>query len=137
MVRLARLIVGSTAVAEELVHDAFVALLRRDKVESPGAYLRQAVVNNCRSHARRRSLGRVKVAELVASTPADPVLPPELDETWNALRLVSTKQRVALVLRFYADLKVDDIAEAMGERPGTVKSLLHRGLTTLRKELAQ
>jgi RNA polymerase sigma factor (sigma-70 family) len=137
MVRLAALIVGSQALAEEVVHDAFVSVLeRRATITEPGAYLRRVVVNNCHGVTRRSLVGRRKIARL-AVLEGDPFdVLPELDETWSALEQVTPKQRTALVLRFYADLPIAEIAEAMDERPGTVKSLVHRGLATLRKELS-
>jgi RNA polymerase sigma factor (sigma-70 family) len=60
-------------------------------------------------------------------------LPPELDEMWDALATLSERQRVALVCRFYEDLPISEIAEVLGCRPGTVKSLIHRGLASLRE----
>jgi RNA polymerase sigma factor (sigma-70 family) len=42
---------------------------------------------------------------------------------------------LAVILRYYADLPEAEIAAALGVRPGTVKSLLHRGLEQLRREL--
>ena len=100
------------------------------------AYLRRVVVNNCHGITRRSLVGRRKVARLATleGNPLHP--PPELEETWDALDRVTPKQRTALVLRYHADLTIAEIAEAMDERPGTVKSLIHRGLVTLRKELS-
>ena len=137
MVRLARLIVGSVAVAEEVVHDAFVTVLeRKATIENHGAYLRKVVVNNCHSVMRRSLTGRSKVAQLAASERARSVeLPPVLDETWQALVVLTPNQRIAIVLRYYADYPIAEVARLMGERPGTIKSLVHRGLATLRKEL--
>ena len=139
MVRLARLLVGSVALAEEAVHDAFITVLeRRATIVDPGAYLRKVVVNNCWTVTRRAAIGRRKVAVVAGFEHTRSLqLTPELDETWAALSLVTPKQRTALKLRFYGDLAVNDIAEMMDERPGTIKSLLHRGLATLRKELSQ
>ncbi|CAN5662764.1 hypothetical protein BH20ACT1_BH20ACT1_06640 [soil metagenome] len=72
MVRLATLLVGSDAVAEELVQDAFVAVHRRSSsVDNPGGYLRTSVVNACRSHQRRAALERRRLPR-----PDQPDLPP-------------------------------------------------------------
>jgi RNA polymerase sigma-70 factor (sigma-E family) len=140
MVRLAFLMVGSTSVAEDLVQDAFARMHRHwDNAEHPRAYLRMAVVNACRSHLRRLSLERAyrqrpsALAEAVqAGSPwAEP------DELFDALGALPARQRAALVLRFYEDLSEADIAVALGCRPGTVKSLLHRGLAELRKVVEQ
>ncbi len=135
MVRLAYLMVGSTTVAEDLVQDAFARMHRHwDNAEHPRAYLRTAVVNACRSHLRRLALERAyrrhpsAVGEGMVAQP---------DELFDALAALPPRQRAALVLRFYEDLSEADIAVALGCRPGTVKSLLHRGLAELRKVVEQ
>lgn len=138
MVRLAALILGSTSTAEEVVHDAFVSVLEREAtIVDLGAYLRRVVINNCHGLTRRSLVGRQKVARLAVLEARDrDELPPDVDEIWGALDRLSPKQRTALILRYYADLPVVEIAEAMGERPGTIKSALHRGLANLREELS-
>jgi RNA polymerase sigma-70 factor (sigma-E family) len=128
MVRLAYLLTGSAETAEDLVQESFVKLHRRwDTVEEPRPYLRRSVVNACHSHHRRRRRERERttneagVAELGA------------DELSDALERLPYRQRAALVLRFYHDLCEADIAAALRCRPGTVGSLIHRGLAELRK----
>jgi len=61
---------------------------------------------------------------------------PELDETWAALDRLTPGQRTAVVLRFYGDLPLAEIAELTGTRLGTVKSQLHRALAELKDVLA-
>jgi RNA polymerase sigma-70 factor (sigma-E family) len=135
MVRLAHLLTGSSAIAEEVVQDSFVALYhRRAVVEHPRAYLRQIVVNGCHSHARKRA----SEERQLSAVQADPsrlthAVPPEVDEMRSALDRLVPRQRTALVLRYYEDLPVGEIAEIMGARPGTVKSLIHRRLANLRE----
>ncbi|MBA2318370.1 MAG: SigE family RNA polymerase sigma factor [Euzebyales bacterium] len=120
---------SDNAVAEELVQDAFVRVYRKfDRVENPAAYLRRAVTNACRSHHRRRFLEKGHEPERPL-----PAGPPEIDVMWEQLQQLTPKRRMALVLRFYEDLKIDEIAEVMDCSPGTVKSLVHRGLASLRK----
>jgi DNA-directed RNA polymerase specialized sigma24 family protein len=132
MVRLAWLMTGSYEVAEDLVQDAFVRVESAwVGVETPAAYLRQAVVNGVRARARH-----LRVASGVVADPVRPVLSPELDEVWHLLGRLPLRQREALVLRFYADLKLADIAELLGCRLGTAKSLVHRGLRNM-KELVE
>ena len=132
MVRLATLLVDRPAVAEELVQDAFVRVERAyDRLDAPLPYLRAAVVNACRSHIRRRSLERRH-----ADDPVLEVDGPELDETWEHLRRLTPRKRAAIVLRFYADLRVEDVAAALGCRTGTAASLIHRGLADLREVLS-
>ncbi len=135
MVRLAFLLTGSRSISEEVVHDAFIIVYeRRQKIQQPGAYLRQTVVNLCRTKMRRRQTEQQKLAIVASTLDTSVQLEPELDETWQRLAALSPKQRTALVLRFYEDLTVDGIAQVMAERPGTVKSLIHRGLKKLRED---
>ncbi|CAN5808611.1 hypothetical protein BH23ACT8_BH23ACT8_14450 [soil metagenome] len=118
MVRVAFLMTSDNAVAEELVQDAFVRVYRKfDRVENPAAYLRRAVTNACRSHHRRRFLEKAHEPERTL-----PAGPPEIDVMWEQLQQLTPKRRMALVLRFYEDLKIDEIAEVMDCSPGTVKS---------------
>ena len=130
MVRLAVLLVGSQEQAEEIVQDAFAQLFERwDAIDRPGAYLRTCVVNGCRrAHRRRRLDDRAAAA-------APRLVPAALgaDDLGDALAALPAKRRAAVVLRYYEDLSEAEIAEALGVRPGTVKSLLHRGLTQLRR----
>ena len=133
MVRLARLLTGSPAVAEEIVQEAFIKFARSGgKKDEPAAYLRVIVVNLSRSQQRRTLLER-------RLAPEAPVLSgiADIDETWDVLRKLPFRQRAVLMLRYYEDLPEADIARLLGCRPGTVKSALHRGLAALRKELGE
>jgi DNA-directed RNA polymerase specialized sigma24 family protein len=119
-----------------VVQDAFVAAARRwSTVESADAYLRMAVVNGSLSIHRRTGRERDKTARLGRLTSVVTVGIPEVDETWDVLRRLPDKQRAALVLRFYEDLPEAEIARLLDCRPGTVKSLVHRGLLRTRKAL--
>jgi len=62
-------------------------------------------------------------------------LPPEVDETWEVLNRLPARRRTALVLRYYLDLPVGEIAVLMDARPSTVRSLIKRGLESLRRRL--
>lgn len=128
LVRAATLIVGSRAVAEDLVQDSFVRVHARwAGIDAPAAYTRRAVVNACRSHLRRRVLERRHLATLSVG-----VADLEARELLDALAVLPERQRAAVVLRFYADLSEREVAAALGCAPGTVGSLVHRALATLR-----
>lgn len=132
MVRIALLLVGSEPLAEEIVQDAFAAVyLRWDRLERPGAYLRQSVVNGARSLLRRRALERRHLRSV-----ADDGVPAPARELLDALAALSIERRAVIVLRFYEGMTQEEIAEALGLRLGTVKSRLHRGLAELREALA-
>jgi RNA polymerase sigma factor (sigma-70 family) len=133
LTRVAHLILGSNEVAEEIVQDAFVALYPRfAAVQSPEAYLRRTVVNGCRAWIRRKQTGYRLARPEVATT----ARAPELDETWAALDRLTPGQRTLVVLRYYGDLSLAEIAELTGTRLGTVKSQLHRALVQLKDVLA-
>jgi RNA polymerase sigma factor (sigma-70 family) len=128
LVRIAWLTVASRDEAEDIVQSAF---LRFDQataqIDDPFAYLRRIVVNLAIDEHRR-----IAVARRYRPTPALSVLNPETEEVWASVQTLPVRQRQALVLRFHADLTFEQIAEDMGCPVGTVKSLVHRGLATLR-----
>ena len=132
LVRLAHLIAGSSERGEELVQEAFLAAqLKWATIENPAAYVRVAVINLARSSQRRQILERRH-----APTTVEPVTGlPDLDETWHVLRRLPVDQRAAIVLRFYDDLSLSEIAAAMDRPVNTVKSLIHRGLGRLKEQL--
>lgn len=132
MVRLATLMVGSRSRAEELVQDAFARVyLKWSSVRHPSTYLRTAVVNGCRNELRRDRLWR-RVAGRVHDSDA---VHDEHDHLFDALDLLPSRRKAAVVLRYYEGLSEAEIAETLGCRPGTVKSLLHRAMEQLRQEI--
>lgn len=129
MVRLAVGLVDLPARAEEIVQDAFErTLLAWDRLDRPGAYLRTAVVNGCRSELRRRRVMRRHVERPLTDVVAGPDA-----SLLDAVAALTPQRRIAVTLRFYADLPEAEIARLMRVRPGTVKSLVSRGLADLRK----
>lgn len=139
-IRLAFLLTGDRALAEDLVQEAFARLIGRLRhLRDPsafGAYLRRTIVNLSTSHFRRRRVERAYL-ERVEDIPAAQANPnQELDETMHeALLRLPERQRAAIVLRFYEDLSDVQTAEVLRCSPGTVRSLVSRGMTTLRREL--
>ena len=133
MVRLARGLVDAPEIAEEIVQDAFARVYERwSRLDRPGGYLRTAVVNGARSELRKREVRR-----RIGLQPFIPPQPEDRDYLLDALDQLSPRQKTALVLRFYADMTEREIAQAMGVRPGTVKSATSRGLAELRKVVEQ
>lgn len=135
MVRLATLLVGSVPIAEEVVQDAFAQVgMRWDRLDRPGAYLRTVVINGCRAVLRRRSIEeRYRNAML---RPADDEIPTQLIELGEALGALTERQRVVIVLRYFADVADEEIATVLGCQPATVRSLARRALAVLRAELS-
>jgi RNA polymerase sigma-70 factor (sigma-E family) len=146
LVRLAYLVLGDSGLSEEVVQDAFVRLQLRwgglRDVDKAPAYLRSAVLNGARSQLRRQKVrdrfaGRRTVARAVTTPEASALELDEGNRMITALRRLSSRQSEALILRYYLDLPVASIAEAMGVSVGAVKSHLHRGLANLADVLSE
>ena len=139
-IRLAFLLTGDRSLAEDLVQEAFARLVGRLRhLRDPGAfgaYLRRTIVNLATSHFRRRKVEHAYL-ERIAGAPATATsVNEELDETMHeALLRLPERQRAALVLRFYEDLSDAQTAEILRCSAGTVRSLVSRGMKTLRNEL--
>ncbi|MFL5799353.1 MAG: SigE family RNA polymerase sigma factor [Actinomycetota bacterium] len=141
--RLAYLVTGDLALAEDLVQEAFVRLYGRFRdLRNPDAfefYLRRTVVNLARSQFRHRRVERAYLAGPEPDRPTAEAAGADLgtrDELWTALQALSDRQRIAIVLRFYEDLSEARTAEVMGCPVGTVKSLVSRGLDRLRERIS-
>lgn len=141
--RVAYLVCGDHALAEDLVQEAFVKLCGRfvhvRHADAFGAYLRRCVINGAFAHHRSagRERGRVETVargSVGAGSLPDPASRVGLQQ---ALIALPSRQRAAVVLKYWGDLSEREIAFALGCRQGTVKSLLSRGLLALREELGE
>ena len=140
LIRLAVVMLGDRAAAEDVVQEAFCGLYRRwGQLADPGkalSYVRAATLNGCRSELRQRIRaqrrgGPAPDAADAASAEQAALLGEEHRQVLSALRRLPDRQREALVLRFYLDQTEPEIAESMGISPGTVKSTTSRGLAAL------
>jgi RNA polymerase sigma-70 factor (sigma-E family) len=130
MVRVAFLLVGSRAEAEDVVQDAFARIeLRWARLDNAEGYLHRCVVNRSYDVLRRRRLEQ----RFRFLHPDDTATELGADELADALASLAPKRRAAVVLRYYAGLPEREIAEVLRVRPGTVKSMLHRALAQLRE----
>jgi RNA polymerase sigma-70 factor (sigma-E family) len=140
MIRLAHIMLGDRASAEDVVQEAFCGLCRRwsslADAGSAVAYVRSSVLNGCRTVLRRRSRAWGRADGQQAAPPpgisaeAAAISIEERQEVLRALRRLPSRQREALVLRFYLDLSAEESAAAMGIGPGSVRSAIHRGLAS-------
>lgn len=134
-VRLAWLLTGSRAAAEDVVQDAMTAVFRAfERIECPGAYLHRAVINRAKSRHReeRRRAERLTLLESERR-----LANPEDAGLFDAIRRLPYRQRVVIVGRYWGDWSEAEIAAALGCRRGTVKSLASRALNRLRKEVTE
>ena len=138
---LAAVILGDRADAEEATHDAVCTAWRAlDGLREPErveAWFTRILVNACRDRLRRRKVRPISVAldgDYAASSSAGDVFErlATSDSLAGALRALSPEHRTVIVLRFWADLPIEEIAARTGDRAGTVKSRLHYALANLR-----
>ena len=144
LVRLAALLVRDEPTAEEVVQECLIAMHdgwhRLRDYDKALSYLKQAVVNRCRSVLRHRSMvqrNAPRPAPDMPSAEQDAMSLLERSAVIAALKALPNRQRQALVLRYYADLSEAQIAEAMGISGGAVKSHTARGMAALRAGLEQ
>jgi RNA polymerase sigma-70 factor (ECF subfamily) len=141
--RLAQVILGQRPEAEDATHDAFVTAWRKwSTLRDPALFehwFDRILVNTCRNRlrhvSRRRTEDFTADLEFVGSDAYGPTH--DRDILWPAMATLAPDQRVIVALRFYRDLSIDQIADRLGIRAGTVKSRLHRALRGLRTRLDQ
>lgn len=144
LVRLARLFVDDRNAAEDLVQEAFIRLARsahriQDEAKA-AAYLRSIVLNLARDNNRRGLVSlRHHLPQDARRASTEDVIELEEDkqQVIDALRELPHRQRAALVLRYYEELGIDDIAVAMGISRNSVKTHLQRGLAALEEQLGE
>ncbi|MDQ6607568.1 MAG: sigma-70 family RNA polymerase sigma factor [Actinomycetota bacterium] len=132
-VRLAWLLTGSRVGAEDVVQDAMSGVYRSfERVESAAGYLRRAVVNRARSWQRDERRQRDRLTLLAHQRSGIGTVDRGL---LDAVGRLPYRQRVVIVTRYWGGWSENDIARALGCRPGTVKSLASRALSRLRAEV--
>jgi RNA polymerase sigma factor (sigma-70 family) len=131
--RSAYLVVGDREEAADVAQEAFARALQRwpevRQLDRPESWVHKVAVNLAIS--RRRALGRRFRALREIPVVASP--DPPRDDLAAALRSLTSAQRSVVALRFYLDWSVDDVASALGKRPGTVRALSHQAMTRLRE----
>lgn len=132
--RLAYVMTGNREAAEDVTQDAFVRIGRKifglKDPDHERAYLFRTVINLSRSRGRKLSRERAAVARL---EPPAQMPQPEPDETWARLLSLPPRQRAALFFRYYLDQSEVSSAEALDCSTSAMKSLVNRGLKTLRE----
>lgn len=145
LVRLARLFVDDRDAAEDVVQEAFLRLARHagriDSRDRAPAYLRSIVLNLARDHNRRglvslrhrSSAGReVDVIE----DAADQLARSEEHRTvLDAVRLLPTRQRDCITLKYFEELSIEQIAATLGVSVNSVKTHLQRAMVALDRKL--
>ncbi len=142
LVQIARWFTDDRTAAEDLVQEAFIRLARGGhRIRDPdraAAYLRTIVVNLARDHNRRGLVSRRHTPPAAVDEPsAHDVVEQDEDrrQVIAALREIAPRQRDCLVMRYYLEMGVDDVAAALGLSRNSVKTHLRRGLRALEQQL--
>ncbi len=163
LIRLAVIMLGDRAAAEDVVQDAFFGLYRNwFRLGDPAnalVYTRSSVLNGCRNALRGRArrshrdhaAGAGSVSGLegtqgfagqsgarwdaAQSAEAQVLLTEDARRMIAAIRKLPDRQREAVVLRFYLDMSAEEAASAMGVSRGTVKSTTSRAVAALGRML--
>jgi RNA polymerase sigma factor (sigma-70 family) len=133
--RTASLLLRDPAEAEDATQDALERAWQRwDQLRDPdraGAWFGRILVNTCRDRMRAPRRSPVRwIGE--PSTPDAAAGVAERDAMDRALADMNPDQRIALVLRYFLDLPVEEIAQRTGAPAGTVKSRLRLALDAVR-----
>jgi RNA polymerase sigma factor (sigma-70 family) len=129
-VRLVYALLNPHDSAEDIVQEAFARVWERfGSIDNPSGFLRVTVVNLCRDAQRRQGRERRPYVRLHEPD----AISDQTVEMVELLMQLPYRQRATLVLRYWVGLSEAEIADALGCRPGTVKTLAQRGLRRLRK----
>jgi DNA-directed RNA polymerase specialized sigma24 family protein len=119
--------------AEEITQDAFVQLYlnwpKVSRYDRPEAWVRRVAIRLVMRSLRRERLWRLVRGQLMPSVPT----PPSRHDLAGAMRQLAAGQRAAIVLYYYEDRPVAEVAAILGCSESTARVQLHRG----RKRLAQ
>jgi RNA polymerase sigma-70 factor (sigma-E family) len=147
MIRIALIMLGDRAAAEDVVQDAFFGLYRRWSKLTDTAnaltYVRSAVLNGCRdtlkrqARRERRDRAAARSWQTVGSAEAAALIGEDHRRILAGVRQLPDRQREALVCRFYLDMSEEETARAMGISRGTVKSATSRAVGALGRMLKE
>jgi len=138
VVRTVYLILNDRGRAEEIAQDAFTQLLdhwaKVSRYEQPDAWVRRVAIRMAGRAARRERMrglleGRFRPA--VSSPPPDE----PSDEVFRAVRQLPPNQRAAVVLFYFEDRPISEIADFLGCAPATARVHLHRARQSLASHL--
>lgn len=132
LLRLAFLVSGSEPAAEDIAQTVFASVQGHwDAIRDPGPYLKRAVVNVANDGHRRGFRERTALE----SISRQPTAIPEVDHTWFTLQQLPALQRTVVVLHFYEDLSLVEVADLLDRPAATIRSDLRRALIRLRRTM--
>ncbi|MER6951252.1 SigE family RNA polymerase sigma factor [Nonomuraea sp. NPDC000554] len=132
LLRTAYLLTRDWATAEDLLQESLAkAWFAWPGVDEPEPYVRRVMVTTYTSWWRRR-WRRELPSDTLPDEPSSDTVSDERETLWQAVGRLPARQRAVVVLRFYEDLPVTEVARLLGCEPGTVKSQTSKALAKLR-----
>jgi len=139
-VRLALVLTGSAAGAEDLVQDVMTAAhLKWSRIasyDSPEAWLRRAIVNRAISRHRRMAVAAKGLLKLTATARTSVELGESDWELWRRVRALPSRQAQIVALVYVEGLTLDGAAQVLGISLPTAKSHLARAKQRLEHDLS-
>jgi RNA polymerase sigma-70 factor, ECF subfamily len=134
LVGMLALYCGDHDTAEDLAQEALIRLCRDwrrvRKFHAPERWLHRVAINLAHSHYRRKAIER-RALSLLGSRPSPDSEPQRDVESLELLKNLPHRQKAALLLHYYLDMTVPEVAQVMEIPDGTAKTLIHRGTRAL------
>jgi RNA polymerase sigma factor (sigma-70 family) len=125
---------GDRDVAEDLAQEALIRLCRDwrrvRKLQAPDRWLHRVAINLAHSHYRRKAIER-KALSVLGSRPQEELEAYGHVEILELLKNLPHRQKAALLLHYYLDMTVPEVAQVMEIPDGTAKTLIHRATRAL------
>ena len=138
--RMAAVMLADRSTAEDVVQEASIKAWRklrqlRGDLKSLRPWFLSIVANECRMAKRQRWWSVLKLADMPAASPG----PDQggVSDLHEALLRLGPDERLPLVLHFYLDLPIDEVALALRVSPSAAKSRIYRAAKRLRSDLTQ
>lgn len=138
----AYLLTGDVPAAEDLVQDTLTKLVPKwaqvMAADAPAAYVRKALINTYLDSRRRRVVPTFALEDVENAGTGSADFTEQITDRHAAIQLLEhlpPRQRAAVLLRYLHDQDDVAIAAALGCRAVTVRSLISRGLSTVRREI--
>jgi RNA polymerase sigma-70 factor (ECF subfamily) len=138
--RLAAVMLADRSTAEDAVQEASIKAWRklgqlRGDLGSLRSWFLSIVANECRMVRRQRWFSVVKQAEVMQPHPSSGAFSETSSDLKSALFKLSPDERLPLVLHFYLDLPIEEVARTLGLSPAATKSRIYRTARKLRSDL--
>jgi RNA polymerase sigma-70 factor (ECF subfamily) len=138
--RLAAVMLADRGAAEDAVQEASIKAWRklrqlRGDAGSLRSWFLSIVANECRMARRQRWWSVLKVANLQPAGASEDLSPANSSDLQRALLKLTPEERLPLVLHFYLDLPLDEVARTLGLSPSAAKSRIYRAARRLRSDL--